>query len=197
MDHFLDLRFLPDESFSLNVLLSAFYEKFHRNLCEQPRQVGMTFPKYKQSTNPRRGTKTTYVLGGCIRLIGSQQDLNELREAKWLGGIRDNLMVGKVNRVPTDITGFVNVRRVQPPTASKVRREIRRCVERLSMTEEEAIAKVSGLSSNLSPLPFIQMHSRSTGHNYRLFIEQTPADSSVPGEFNTFAISTIASLPIW
>ncbi|MFM4815142.1 type I-F CRISPR-associated endoribonuclease Cas6/Csy4 [Aeromonas veronii] len=181
MDHYLDIRVLPDPEFGQVELLNALYAKLHRVLPSLTKgRVGVSFPGYKRT------------LGDCLRLHGSLADLLNLTEVNWLQGMRDYIHIGELATVPEGAC-FRVVRRVN---AKSARNKRRRSVAKGWLTEEEALIRIPETQQKVMTLPYAEMHSLSTGSRMRLYIEHGPLlDMPVVGEFNAYGLSATVTIP--
>lgn len=185
MDHYLNIRLLPDPEFAPSVLMSALFSKLHRALVQQDsRTIGVSFPDTRQE-----GTS----LGGCLRLHGNSRDLQQLMVQDWLTGMRDHTAVGEIASVPENALHRV-VRRVQ--AKSNPERLRRRLVQRKGITEEEARQFIPDKAVEKLDLPYVIIRSHSTGQSFRLFIDHRPTQvMPVKGEFSAYGLSPAATVP--
>ncbi|OGB19951.1 MAG: type I-F CRISPR-associated endoribonuclease Cas6/Csy4 [Burkholderiales bacterium RIFCSPLOWO2_12_67_14] len=185
MDHYLDIHLLPDPEFAPHQLLAALYAKLHRALVQSAANgVAVSFPGYSESP-PRLGT--------CLRLIGSAPDLEALMTQDWLRGMRDHIKVDAVAVVPADAVQRT-LRRVQ--AKSSPARLRRRQMRRHGFSEVEAVQRVPDSAEERLDLPFVQLASGSTGQNFRLYLRLgAPQQSRSTGTFNTFGLSSTATIP--
>lgn len=181
MDHYLDIRVLPDPEFGQVELLNALYAKLHRVLPTLTQgRVGVSFPRHRRT------------LGECLRLHGSLADLLNLTEVNWLQGMRDYIHLGEPALIPLSVS-FRVVRRVQAKSAHNKRR---RSVAKGWLTEEEAQARIPDTQQKAITLPYVEMHSLSTRSRMRLYIEHGPLlDKPVAGTFNAYGLSATATIP--
>ncbi len=186
MDHYLDLRLLPDPEFPVSVLMNALFAKLHRVLVQlENHHLGISFPEVGQNKPS---------LGGCLRIHGSLGELNKLQTQNWLTGMRDHVEVTAISSVPAGAQ-HRQVRRVQ--VKSNAERLRRRYLKRHpGVSEDEVALRVSSLDERRLKLPFVQMKSQSTGQQFCLFIEHLPLQQQVvPGEFNCYGLSVEATIP--
>ena len=185
MDYYLDIKLLSDPDFVPSVLLNALFSKLHRALAEHSElNVAVSFPEY---------SLVPLGLGSCLRLHGKQGDLAGLQNTDWLAGMRDHMVYGDVQPVPSN-TEHVAVRRVQ--AKSNVERLIRRSAKRKGISEEEARKAYQTAQPEKLRLPFITLNSQSSGQRFSLFIKQSkPQQESRTGEFNRYGISQTATVP--
>lgn len=185
MDHYLEIRLLPDPEFPATTLMNALFSKLHRGLVSHGKgTIGVSFPDVE---------KTHRGLGSRLRLHGSSTDLLDFIGAGWLTGMRDHVAVDGPSAVPAGARHRV-VRRVQ--AHSNPERERRRLVARKGVSPEEALAAIPDSRGEQLELPFILLSSRSTGQQFRLFIEHLPiGDEARAGTFGSYGLSPAATIP--
>lgn len=185
MSYYLDIHLLPDPEFPVHVLLSALYAKLHRALVElQTDTVGITFPAYQRSPAS---------LGAQLRLVGPASALDRLVSQASLGGMQGHVRWGVMAPVPPTAEHRL-LRRVQ--AKSNPARLRRRQMKRHGLSEAEAMARVPDTAVELLRLPFLQVHSASTGQSFRLFLELGAPQQEVPdGRFNAYGLSTTRTVP--
>jgi len=186
MDHYQDIQILSDPEFPPHMLMSALFAKLHRALVQLGSNViGVSFPKM----NHQKPT-----LGRLLRLHGTKEALRTLAEQSWLNGMKDHIEVDEMMLVPANVQ-HCRVKRVQAKSsAERLRR--RYCKRHQGSTERDATALIpDGVEEHLS-LPYLQIKSESTGQSFRLFIEhQAPQLQATKGEFNSYGLSTQATVP--
>ncbi|MCF1162553.1 type I-F CRISPR-associated endoribonuclease Cas6/Csy4 [Yersinia pseudotuberculosis] len=182
MDHYLDIRVLPDPEFSAQTLLEALFAKLHRALVATiPGRVGVSFSTAGKT------------LGSQLRLHGSRGDLLELQSAGWLKGLQDYCECSEILPVPADVK-HRTIRRVQ--VKSSAQRLRRRSVSKGWLTEEQARLRIPDSHDKRCDLPFLRLKSRSSEQYFLLFIEQgTLQASATTGEFSAYGLSVNATIP--
>ncbi|QHM69952.1 type I-F CRISPR-associated endoribonuclease Cas6/Csy4 [Mixta intestinalis] len=182
MDHYQDIRLLPDPEFSLQQLMSVLFAKLHRALVEMgSQQVGVSFPQVKGD------------LGNTLRLHGSAQDLALLQQQPWLKGMRDHIELGEIQPVPSSVQ-YRTVRRVQ--VKSSAERLRRRSVKKGWLSEEQARCQIGVSAEQRSQLPYVRLKSASTGQAFPLFIAHGPLrNSASEGSFSAYGLSATATIP--
>jgi len=186
MDHYLDIKILPDPEFPPAMLVNALFTKLHRVLVQlQSKQIGISFPNVDQSKP---------FLGNVLRIHGTSSVLQNLLAQHWLKGMNDHLEVKAINAVPVD-TPHCRVRRVQiKSNAERLRRRYRKRHE--GVTELDALAMIPDTVEKQLSLPYLQLKSDSTGQRFRLFIVHSPPQQQpVAGEFNRYGLSAKATIP--
>lgn len=183
MDHYLDIRLLPDPEFPASLLMNALFGKLHRVLVQlNSSTIGVSFPE----VDPKR-------LGRCLRLHGSNECLDRLMQQTWLKGMRDHTEVGVITRVPESTT-YCQVKRVQ--SKSSAERLRRRYLTRHPETTAEELDKLipDSVETKLN-LPYLRLKSVSSGQDFLLFLRHKPETEARSGEFNTYGLSNSATLP--
>jgi CRISPR-associated endonuclease Csy4 len=182
MDHYLDIKVLPDPEFVENVLMNALFAKLHRALCDVGQgEIGTSFPQADKT------------LGTLLRLHGSAPALDRLMAENWLKGLRDYTESSAVQRAPAS-GQFRVVKRVQ--VKSSAERLRRRSVSKGWLNEEEAITSIPFANEKRTKLPFLALKSKSTGQPFRLFVQQGPIQgSAVAGSFSDYGLSDHATTP--
>lgn len=184
MDHYLDIKLLPDPEFATTLLMNAAYNKLHRGLVKlQCDDIGVSFPGYDASMR---------ILGDRIRLHGSVVRLSELMEAGWLTGMTDHVQLGKISPIP-EHSQPIKVRRVQ--AKSSVERLRRRQMRRHNLSREEVVARIPDSVEERLTLPYLVLKSKSTEQQFRLFVRQERATTAESGTFNAYGLSGTATLP--
>lgn len=184
MNHYADIHLRPDPEFSATVLMNALYGKLHRALAEERQnRVGVSFPAVKQQ----------HALGTCLRLHGSQNDLETLMRTNWLAGMRDHIEVHPVITVPEAVR-HRRVRRVQAHSSPE--RIVRRQMRRHGLSESEAKKLIQNKQPERLDLPFATLNSQSTGQRFCLFIEHGPiSDRPTSGDFSSYGLSSRSTVP--
>jgi CRISPR-associated endonuclease Csy4 len=185
MDHYLEIRLLPDPEFVPSVLMNALFAKLHRALVElESSAIGISFPDVRQEQ---------LALGDRLRLHGQASDLQRLMARNWMIGMRDHITLNGPNQVPA-VTSHRTVRRVQAKSSPERLR--RRLMKRKGITEEEARRAIPDNAAKQLKLPFVTIKSRSTGQEFRLFIDHQPVQSELKeGEFSCYGLSPTATVP--
>lgn len=185
MDHYLDIRLLPDPEFVSTVLMNALFAKLHRGLSDLgTNRIGVSFPDVERA---ERG------LGNRLRIHGNAEELEPLMALPWLTGMADHVRVGSARQVPAAVR-YRSVYRVQAKSSPERLR--RRWMRRKGLSEEEARQAIPDSMAERLDLPFVTLTSRSTGQRFRLFIKHGPLrDSPVPGCFSSYGLSRVATVP--
>ncbi|MEJ1438741.1 MAG: type I-F CRISPR-associated endoribonuclease Cas6/Csy4 [Candidatus Sedimenticola sp. (ex Thyasira tokunagai)] len=185
MDHYLEIRLLPDPEFAPSVLMNALFAKLHRALAKSSsKMIGISFPDVQHE-------KPT--LGNRLRLHGKAENLQHLMDLEWLTGMRDHTTTSGLKPVPENIRHRI-VRRVQ--VKSNPERLRRRWMKRKGITEEEARRALPDNAAKQLKLPFVTIKSQSTGQVFRLFIDHQPIiNENLNGEFSCFGLSSSTTVP--
>jgi CRISPR-associated endonuclease Csy4 len=185
MDHFLEVRVLPDPEIPVAQILNVAANRLHIALVSlRANDIGVSFPMF--GLEP-------IGLGDRIRLHGTDDRLTALLKTGSLTSIRDYVAIDEVQPVPR-MSEYRIVRRVQADAS--VDRIRRRQMRRHGWSEQEARERVPASSERQIALPYLRMKSSSTGQPFRLFIEhQECRPTPVVGQFNAYGLSVMATVP--
>ena len=185
MDHYIDIKLLPDPEFPPTMLMNALFAKFHKGLIDHGGgDIGISFPEISQ------GTRT---LGQRLRIHGNKDSLDRLMSLSWMQGIRDLVTTMPIQPVP-DGAGYRVVRRVQAKSSPERLR--RRLMARKGIGMEAARVAIPDCAAEILDLPFVEVTSRSTGHRFRVFIEHGKLKpTATSGAFSSYGLSATATVP--
>ena len=185
MDHYIDLKLLPDPEFAATQLMSALMSKLHRGLHDLRRDdVGISFPDIETARHH---------LGSRLRLHGHQEALSQLLALNWLTGMRDHVQLSAVTAVPAQVS-YRHVSRVQ--VDSNPERARRRLIKRHGISEAEARDRIPDSAGKRCNLPFANLRSNGTGEAFPLFIRHGPiVETAQAGTFNSYGLSSTATIP--
>lgn len=181
MEHYFDVRVLPDPEFNATVLLNAVYAKIHRVLLGVGQgRIGVSFPNYGRT------------LGDTLRMHGSEKDLQSLLAQSWLKGLRDYTKVSGVSEVPVD-RKYRQVSRIQAKSANNRRK---RSIAKGWLSESEAIDQIPDNKDRKLDLPYAQVRSLSSGSTMRIYVRHGEAlCEPVSGQFSSYGLSKAATVP--
>ncbi|HEY3384468.1 MAG TPA: type I-F CRISPR-associated endoribonuclease Cas6/Csy4 [Vicinamibacterales bacterium] len=184
MDYFTDVEVRRDPELAPHVLLGALYDRLHRALAPDNKLgVAVAFPDY-QIRPPS--------LGRRLRLLGGRTALDTLLASDWLGAMRDHVLVGPVDSIPSH-AAHRTLRRVQAKSSPERLR--RRLAKRHGLDALQLAERVPENVAERLTLPWVQLRSHTTGQNFRLFLKAgIPQDEPVTGTFNAFGLSLLATI---
>jgi len=147
---------------------------------ESESAIGVSFPEYDESE---------YSLGTRLRLFAAdEQTLKQLQCAKWLNRLSGYVHLGGIRDVPENVEGHVCFKQVKPRGSKE--NLARRRAKRKGESFEQALAHFEGYQIERSRLPYINMHSETNGHRFRLFVEKESAEQARTGTFNCYGLSS-------
>ncbi len=187
MDHYLDIRLLPDPEFPLNVLMNALYAKLHRGLVALGSgEIGVSFPDHGRGG-----------LGARLRLHGTAPALEQLLALNWLTGLRDHCQLSPIQAIPEQVL-YRTVRRVQSKSSPErlARRLLKRRLAR-GQDPEQAQATLPQIAPRPElKLPYVVLNSHSTGQQFHLFIDHGPLQPQAQsGPFSLYGLSPSHTIP--
>ena len=181
MKLYIDIYLLPDPEFTATVLMNSLVSKLHKALCDlDSTSIGVSFPKCKAT------------LGNVLRIHSEKSILNDLQAFDWIGGMSSYCHQSQIKPVPSNVK-FRTISRKQPTMSLA---KLKRLLKRGSITEMEvksyrAKMFVKGLDN-----PYVELVSASNGNKHRRYIEFGPLqDQPVAGQFDSFGLSKIATIP--
>jgi CRISPR-associated endonuclease Csy4 len=185
MDHYCELRLLPDPEFPPTILMNALFTRLHRGLVEhRGHDIGISFPDARDDRP---------WLGQRLRLHGGEASLRRLLALGWHERLRDHVTLGSLERAPSGARQRV-VRRVQ--AKSNPERLRRRLMARHGLAADEAASRIPDTAACRLELPFVTLTSQTTGQQFRLFIQHQPLqDTPVAGAFSLYGLSPAATVP--
>ncbi len=186
-----DLYLLANQDIAANFLMSKVMSSLHLICVENARQsgsfnLGIGFPQY---------SKEKKSLGAVIRLYSEDSSLlaktagdNRLRR------LEDYIKINEVKEAPESPLGYKQYRRVQ--FKENKERLMRRYAKRHQTDIQQAQKDYAGFTPKKNNLPYIVLDSLSSGHRFRLYIEevQQKEDAGAP-VFNSYGLTSSGSLP--
>ena len=186
MNHYIEIRVLPDPEFVASVLMNALFAKVHRELANSGSgAVGVSFPDI--------ALESPYSLGERLRLHSDETQLSRLMRLKWMTGMHDHIDISGVLSVPSNIR-YRTFFRVQAKSSPERLR--RRRIQRHGVDYEAAVKAIPEHVVELLKLPYLMLTSRSTGQRFPLFINASDlTDLAVAGKFSAYGLSRTATIP--
>lgn len=183
--HYIDLRVVPDPEINAPQLMSALFGKLHQALVAlKANDIGVSFPQY--SRNPRS-------IGSVLRLHSTDTSLRQLMDTDWLKGIRDHIRMTEISSIPTIVEHRSVMRKQFKTSAERLRR---RRMKRKGESAEQAIHAIPKTMERTPDLPFLRIHSRSTGQGFHVFIALGPIQPSPTlGPFNSYGLGGSTTIP--
>jgi CRISPR-associated endonuclease Csy4 len=182
MNHFIDIKILPDAEINANFLLNKVYTKLHKALFDiKSDAIGVSFPEHRKT------------LGRVLRLHGTQQALDQLQTQNWLARLADYCKVSTICEVPVNIQGYRTVSRIQTTMSQS---KLMRLLKRESITEEEAKGYKTKMFTKGLDNAYVELESASNGHNHRRYIAFGHIQpEAIQGKFDVFGLSKTATIP--
>lgn len=183
MDSYIDFTVLPDLELTAPMLLNNLFAKLHRVIGKHGhKQVGVSFPLV-----------TDRAFGKVLRLHGSQNKLKNIMKENWLRGLSDYVSVTSIQPIPSTVTGYRKVKRIQKKSAANKRK---RSIAKGWLDENTAIERIKDTPSDRLNLPYIQIRSLSTQTTMRIYIAHRELQSfPETGDFSSYGLSSKATVP--
>lgn len=182
MDHYLQIRVLPDPEFAEETLMAALFAKLHRALGQRGKgDIGVSFPLVDVKPGP------------LLRIHGTREALQALEATAWRKGLNDYCQCTPITPVEA-VKAWRVVSRVQ--VKSNPLRLLRRSVKKGQLTEEQAMQRLPLLEEKRTTLPYLSLKSLSSQQSFRLFIKHGELlTAPVGGEFSSYGLSSTATVP--
>ena len=187
MTHYVDISLHTDPDLARHVLMDELFGRLHRALAGRSvGDIAVTFPGY--SLHPPG-------FGSVLRLLGPAARLDGLL-GNSAGGLRlpaGMAHVSELAPVPPN-AAHRTLRRVQ--VASSAERLRRRQMRRHGIDYQEAVARIPNGAESRLRLPFITLHSASTGQRFPMFLSLGALEGEArAGTFNAYGLSAEATVP--
>ncbi len=181
MDHYLDIKVVPDEEVPIYFIRNKVYSKLHKALHSlNSTEIGVSFPRYK------------IMLGDVIRLHGSEKKLKELQSSDWLGALKGYCTTSFIQAIPED----VSYRTISRKQSNMTEAKLRRLIKRGSILLNEVKAYKAKMFETGLDNAYLELESVSNGYKHRRYIQFGElSQKPVEGEFDQFGLSKTATVP--
>lgn len=191
--YYLDIKLLSDQEVTSSFLMEKIMSAFHLIFVETERnngsfKIGIGFPLYN---------KTKRELGNILRLYADSSFIleNAIKDNR-IKKFNDYLITSDIKITPETVHGYSQFRRVQFKENKErlVRRFARRHKTDIDLAEKEYVS----FSPQKSELPYIVLDSKSSGHRFKLYIDEVyqEKNTGLP-VFNSYGLTKTGSLPIF
>lgn len=195
--YFQDITLIEQPEISLGFLWSKVFMQLHLALSDIKTKkgitdIGISIPEYQQP-----GSK--FPLGTKLRVFAvSKERLDELNLELWFKQLSDYIHIRKAPRkVPERLVSSYAIfsRKVVKTGAECLAR--RRAKKDPSITYEEALRRIS-LGIRDCKLPYVNVKSLSSNHDFKLFIERKVVEQAEDKlEFSSYGLSKVTAVPIF
>ena len=178
MDHYIDIKVMPDLETTAQTLMNNLYAKLHRMLGTG--QLGVSFPR------------VDLTLGDTLRIHGSTTDVHQLMRIDWIAQLKDYVRCSEILPVPPHAK-HRTVKRVQIKSMHNKRQ---RSIRKGWLTEAQALEKMPDHLERPVQLPFAQIRSLSTKQVHRIYMQHGDFCSpNASGLFNSYGLSATKTIP--
>ena len=128
-------------------------------------------------------------LGDRLRIFAEDREtLDELDLDSILIRLREYIHVTKIRLIPSrKVNGYAVYSRYQPDTTAEQKRHE-------GVTYDQALGFMKQRKEKYD-LPYIPLKSVSNKHSFNLFIAKKFSDREVEGEFGSYGLSSVATVP--
>ncbi|WHR58458.1 type I-F CRISPR-associated endoribonuclease Cas6/Csy4 [Acinetobacter haemolyticus] len=201
MQYYIELTLLPNEDTSAYFLWSKVYTQLHIAFAEHSNEqgrisFGVSFPQYRMNEQKKIG-----FLGTKIRVFASSENqLQQLNLGKWLERLIDYVHITQPREIPqAKINGYAHYYRVNPKMS--VEERIVHQARRRNISLDEAKQHFKQYIEQPIIEPYVSLKSLSAKREqnidrpYRLYIGKSLVDEAKDGEFGTYGLSRMATVP--
>lgn len=201
MQYYIELTLLPNEDTSAYFLWSKVYTQLHIAFAEHSNEqgrisFGVSFPQYRMNEQKKIG-----FLGTKIRVFASSESqLQQLNLGKWLERFIDYVHITQPREVPqAKVNGHAHYYRVNPKMSIEER--IVHQAQRRNISLDEAKQHFKRYIEQPIIEPYVSLKSLSAKREqnidrpYRLYIGKSLVDEAKDGEFGTYGLSRVATVP--
>lgn len=218
MNYYQELTVIKSPDISPYFIWSKLYTQVHLALVEQARaiygeeathsDIGVSFPEYACF---EKNGETIAILGSKLRVFAkTQAELQQLNLNKWCERLTDYVHIKTIAEVGHKAKSHVLVKRFRQeknldPKTQNFAQKHNKTFEEAKASRIEHIAKKHNISLEearqrydnpvLEKRPYILI--KSNKHKFSLEIEQIAMDTPQQGTFNTYGLSTQATVPHW
>ncbi|OCG07840.1 type I-F CRISPR-associated endoribonuclease Cas6/Csy4 [Gilliamella sp. wkB178] len=186
LTHYFELRAIPQIEITEVDVMNQLMQSLHQVLVNHQGNIGVSFPCY----NLHR------TLGGIIRLFGSEAELNKLlADLKQKSTVTDYALALPITLIPTSVTGYLRLIRVNPKGQSALRRAEKRLTAQGKWSDEVKNKMIAKWGSVNLAYPHLHFSSKSTGQQFIMWLKQEHCTESVSGTFNSYGLSQTATVP--
>ncbi len=197
MGFYIDITLIPSVEVSLSFLWRKVYQQVHCGLVgfmngAAESEIGVSFPDYRTA----KSDDGEMLLGRRFRLYSKKKEaLEALNVTCLFARLSDYVHVTSIKMLPNHIRGYYRFKRVQ--SKSNTERLARRKAKRENITYEQALMLISKRKNVFKKSPFINLASISTGHNFPLIISRETVEAEIPGNYNSYGLSSNTTVPIF
>ncbi len=186
MNYYIEIALHFDQEIGLDFLWKKVFMQVHLALVENSKgTIGVSFPECGNDYFP---------LGNKLRLFASSyQELKTLDLNNWLEKLWGYIDVSEIKPVPDGIKRYAKFTRRQVKTGKE--RLARRYAKRHNVTFNEALKYYENMEKKMLSLPFIKLQSLSTKQEMKIFIEKLTLEHPQKGSFNSYGLSSDATVP--
>lgn len=220
MNYYQELTVIKSPDISPYFIWSKLYTQVHLALVEQAKatygeqaeksDIGVSFPEYACF---EKNGETIAILGSKLRVFAkTEAELQRLNLNKWCERLLDYVHIKTIAEVGHKAKSHVLVKRFRQeknldPKTQNFAQKCGKPFEEVKASRIDNIAKKYDISLEearrryeapvLEKRPFIKMKSLNNKSFFSLEIEQIVMDKPQQGTFNTYGLSTQASVPHW
>lgn len=197
MYHYIELTCLADEGVPAEFILGKVMDTVHLCLVNLQKEleynpVGLSFPEYRYQQD-EQGKLLEANIGSKLRLFSLDMDHLERLNLKAQLRRLEDYVHQRQSSIERPNLSFAKFRRVH--VKSSVERLVRRRMNVLGESLEQAQAAFNHFEEARSDLPFVHLHSYSSEQVFRLFIQKQAASKPEEWRFSSYGLSPSVGVP--
>ena len=197
LTYYQEVTLIEQPEISLGFIWAKLYMQLHLALADIRTKkgvtdIGVSFPEYQHSASK-------FPLGTKLRVFGvSKERLEELNLVEWLAQLSDYVHIRKEPRkIPERLVKSYAIFSRKEVKSNPERLARRRVKRDPTMTYEEALRRASLVVKDCH-LPYVNIKSLTSKHDFKLFIEKKDLDQPQGAlEFTSYGLSKGAAVPIF
>jgi CRISPR-associated endonuclease Csy4 len=191
LTHYFELRAIPQLELSEVEVMNQLMQSLHHCLAKLQGQIGICFPRY---------SKQRHTLGGIIRLFGTEQQLNALKQAlNQQYTVKDYTVMLDIQTIPHIKDNKANrnllVSRVRTKGMSALRRSEKRLTAQGIWNDDVRQNMIKKWGEAWLDYPHCHLKSASNGQHFILWVNQRSVARQQAGNFNSYGMSQTATVP--
>ena len=176
MKHYVEITILDTDN--KNHILSKLYSNVHGFINNK--NIGVSFPNYNNKN-----------LGNKIRIFSNTK--NKLDNFKFSEALSDYVQCTKILNTPDNVKKYCIYKKVNLKQNKDYL--VKRCSKRKGISLNDAYELYCDFAFQHSSSPYITLKSKSTGKNFRIYINKIPTNNLNFNNYSNYGLSNDSCVP--